>query len=137
MKNMGAKVHGHYPPVGKFSGPRTKISSLVRVAPVTVELEPAVIGAIFLFASAKQFERARGLRMRASDQNRSQQAQRSHVRSAEGGTGDGSNRAVVANAGDRRCFTVGDAKRRPTELFGAQRRCHCVAQALPEPDRDR
>src|SRR5260370_27586379 len=104
MKNMGAKVHGHYPPVGKFSGPRTQIASLVRFAPVTVELEPAVIGAIFVFTSSQQFQRARGLRMRASNQNRSQQAQGSDVRSAEGRTSNGSNAAVVANAGDRRGF---------------------------------
>src|SRR5258707_15881050 len=99
MKNMGAKVHGHCPPVCKFSGPRTQIASLVRFAPVTVELEPAVIGAIFLFASAKQFERARGLGMCASNQNRSKQAQRSDVGSAKGGTGDGSNRSEERRVG--------------------------------------
>src|SRR5260370_35194835 len=131
---MRAKVRDHCS--SKYPAHKTQISSFARLAPFTVELEPAVIGAIFLFTSAKQFQRARGLRMRASNQDRSKQTQRSDIRAAKGGTGDGSNGAVVANAGDRRCFAVGDAKRRHAELLGAKRRFHRVAQTLAKADCD-
>jgi hypothetical protein len=54
-------------------------ASLVRFAPVAVRSVPAVISAIFLFTSAQQFQRARSLCMRTSNQNRAKQAHRSDV----------------------------------------------------------
>src|SRR5580704_7371096 len=75
--------------------------------------------------------------MRASNQNSSKQAERSDVGSAKGGTRHGSDATVMANTGDRRCFTVGDAKRWHTEFFGADRGLHCIAKTLAETDSDK
>src|SRR5204862_3887321 len=78
-----------------------KNSSFNRFAAIPGAI-PAVIGAIFFFTSAQQFQGARCLCMRAGDQNSSKQAQRSDIRTAKGRTRDGSDAAVIASAGDRR-----------------------------------
>jgi len=91
-----------------------------------------MIGAIFFFTSAKQFQRTRSLRMRTCDQDRAKETHRRDVRTAEGRARNGSNAAVIANAGNGRNFAVGDAKRCHAEFFRAKSGFHRVAKALPE-----
>src|ERR1700757_334167 len=95
-----------------------------------------MIGAIFFFTSAKQFQRPRCLRMRASNQNRANQAHRSNVGTTKRGTGDRSDATGIANACDGRCFAVSDAEGRHAELFGAKSGLHRIAQTLPKTDSD-
>jgi hypothetical protein len=92
---------------------------------------------VFFFTAPEQFQSARCLRMRASNQNRPEERNGRDVRAPERGTGDGGKARLVADTSDGSGFAVGDAEGADALFPSALRGFDGVSQALAEADGDK
>src|SRR5258708_31909784 len=99
-------------------------ASLARFAEIRIRVVPAMIGAVFFFTAPEQFQSARCLRMRASNQDGAEQRNGRDVGASERGTGDGGEASLAADTSGGRGFAVGDAEGADALLAGASRALH-------------
>ena len=96
-----------------------------------------MVRAVFFFTAPEQFQRARCLRMRTSDQNRADERNGRDVGTSERGTGNGGKARFFADSSDGSGFAIGDAEGADALLAGALRGFDGVSQALAKADGDK